>query len=139
MLSHQRSQVQQLYPIVDPALTPDGRAQALRLNRIFQREAARGMPLPSRWFVSPMRRPGETCGLEWGWVFGQDATADGEPSTNGCVKINGCANGCANGSAKPNGSANGCLSNCATGLEKGCSKQEMSWGVPAECVEVRLL
>ncbi|ODN84391.1 hypothetical protein L202_00351 [Cryptococcus amylolentus CBS 6039] len=27
------------------------------------------MPLPERWFVSPLKRAGETCGIEWGWLF----------------------------------------------------------------------
>lgn len=27
------------------------------------------MPLPSKWYVSPMKRAGETCGIEWGWLF----------------------------------------------------------------------
>lgn len=27
------------------------------------------MPLPSTWYVSPMKRAGETCGIEWGWLF----------------------------------------------------------------------
>ena len=31
------------------------------------------MPLPDKWFVTPLKRTGETCGLEWGWHFGADA------------------------------------------------------------------
>lgn len=59
----------QLYPITDPLLTPTGRRQAMTLGGVFAHEAAHGMPLPTRFFVSPMRRPGETLGLEWGWLF----------------------------------------------------------------------
>ncbi|WOO83694.1 putative phosphoglycerate mutase PMU1 [Vanrija pseudolonga] len=68
-LARSHPQVQLKYPITDPNLTPVGVAQARRLGAIFEAEAARGMPLPSRFFVSPLRRPGETCGLEWGWRF----------------------------------------------------------------------
>jgi hypothetical protein len=58
-----------MHPITDPKLTAAGRDQAARLGKVFEREAAAGMPLPTRWFVSPMRRPGETAGLEWKWLF----------------------------------------------------------------------
>lgn len=70
-------QVQVKYPITDPNLTTIGVAQARRLGAIFEREAAAGMPLPSRFFVSPLRRPGETCGLEWGWRF-KKAVVEGD-------------------------------------------------------------
>ncbi|KAL1406180.1 hypothetical protein Q8F55_007867 [Vanrija albida] len=68
--------VQLKYPITDPNLTPVGVGQAVRLGGIFEAEAAAGMPLPSRFFVSPLRRPGETCGLEWGWRFKAKREAD---------------------------------------------------------------
>ncbi|KAL0252684.1 hypothetical protein I308_102076 [Cryptococcus tetragattii IND107] len=58
-----------LYPILDPDLTDLGRSQAAALGYALQREAKRGMPLPSKWYVSPMKRAGETCGIEWGWLF----------------------------------------------------------------------
>ncbi|WVQ88332.1 hypothetical protein IAS59_002066 [Cryptococcus gattii] len=58
-----------LYPILDPDLTDLGRSQAAALGYALQREAKRGMPLPSTWYVSPMKRAGETCGIEWGWLF----------------------------------------------------------------------
>ncbi|ODO11794.1 hypothetical protein I350_00578 [Cryptococcus amylolentus CBS 6273] len=60
-----------LYPILDPDLTPLGREQAAALGHALRREAGRGMPLPERYFVSPLKRAGETCGIEWGWVFGE--------------------------------------------------------------------
>jgi hypothetical protein len=28
------------------------------------------MPKPQKWFTSPLLRPGETVGIEWGWMFG---------------------------------------------------------------------
>lgn len=48
-----------------------GREQATTLAHVFRRESAAGMPLPTRWFTSPMRRPGETVGLTWGWLYGK--------------------------------------------------------------------
>lgn len=35
----------------------------------LQREAKDGLPLPERWYVSPMRRPMETVGIQWGWLY----------------------------------------------------------------------
>ncbi|KIR56279.1 hypothetical protein I315_01344 [Cryptococcus gattii Ru294] len=63
------AQGQILYPILDPDLTDLGRSQAAAFGYALQREAKRGMPLPSTWYVSPMKRAGETCGIEWGWLF----------------------------------------------------------------------
>lgn len=48
-----------------------GREQATDLAHAFRRESAVGMPLPTRWYTSPMRRPGETVGLTWGWLYGK--------------------------------------------------------------------
>ncbi|WVQ71032.1 hypothetical protein IAR50_000557 [Cryptococcus sp. DSM 104548] len=64
-----------LYPILDPNLTPLGREQAAALRHALQREAGRGMPVPEKWFVSPLKRAGETCGIEWGWLFGDPEVA----------------------------------------------------------------
>ncbi|RSH92601.1 hypothetical protein EHS25_008046 [Saitozyma podzolica] len=58
------------YPILDPALTPLGRSQAAAVSQALQREIGRGMPKPQKWFTSPLLRPGETVGIEWGWMFG---------------------------------------------------------------------
>ena len=66
------------HPILDPSLTPLGRSQAADLATALQREAKKGMPLPEKWFVSPLRRTGETCGIEWGWVLD-----DGTPGERG--------------------------------------------------------
>ncbi|WVQ81940.1 hypothetical protein IAT38_004067 [Cryptococcus sp. DSM 104549] len=63
--------VQEVYQILDPSLTQLGRDQAAATGTAIQREVARGMPLPEKWFVSPLERAGETCGLEWGWAFGK--------------------------------------------------------------------
>jgi len=56
---------------------------------VFKREAGEGMPLPTRWFVSPMRRPGETAGLEWEWLFpGKASKTDlGHGVPGECVEV----------------------------------------------------
>jgi len=41
--------------------------QAESLATAFKREQGRGMPHPTLWFVSPLRRCGETLQAEWGW------------------------------------------------------------------------
>ena len=61
--------MQIIHPILDPLLTDLGREQAAHLASALQIEAARGMPLPDLWFTSPLKRTGETCGIEWGWRF----------------------------------------------------------------------
>lgn len=63
-------QIQLNHPILDPHLTPLGRSQASKLGSALQREIkGRGMPIPEKWFVSPLHRVGETCRLEWDWLF----------------------------------------------------------------------
>lgn len=53
----------------------------MTLGGVFASESAQGMPLPTKFFVSPMRRPGETLGLEWGWLFKAGAVSrPGSPS-----------------------------------------------------------
>lgn len=53
----------------------------MTLGGVFAAESAMGMPLPTKFFVSPMRRPGETLGLEWGWLFKAGAVSrPGSPS-----------------------------------------------------------
>ncbi|WVR05792.1 hypothetical protein IAU60_002817 [Kwoniella sp. DSM 27419] len=61
-----------MHPVLDPDLTPLGRSQAYQTRLALRREVKRGMPLPMAFFVSPLRRAGETCGIEWGWLFGDD-------------------------------------------------------------------
>ncbi|WVF70812.1 hypothetical protein IAT40_005606 [Kwoniella sp. CBS 6097] len=61
-----------LYPILDPDLTLLGRSQAYQTRKAIQREVGRGMPVPEKWYTSPLRRAGETCGIEWGWLFGDN-------------------------------------------------------------------
>lgn len=34
------------------------------------------MPKPQKWFTSPLLRPGETVGIEWGWMFGEVSEGD---------------------------------------------------------------
>ena len=34
------------------------------------------MPVPEKFFVSSLKRTGETCGLEWGWLFGSGVSAE---------------------------------------------------------------
>ncbi|WRT64041.1 uncharacterized protein IL334_000968 [Kwoniella shivajii] len=60
---------QMTYPILDPNLTALGRSQAFQTRSSLKREYEKGMPLPQKWFVSPLKRAGETCGIEWGWLF----------------------------------------------------------------------
>lgn len=71
--------------MIDPVLTPAGREQATNLALAFRRESAEGMPLPTKWYTSPMRRPCETVGLTWGWLFGKgedDVQAEGILATS---------------------------------------------------------
>ncbi|OWZ54516.1 hypothetical protein J007_01810 [Cryptococcus neoformans] len=73
-----------LHPILDPDLTDLGRSQAAALSYALQREFKRGMPLPNKWYVSPMKRAGETCGIEWGWLFEENkgkGKSQGVPAT----------------------------------------------------------
>ncbi|OWZ63143.1 hypothetical protein AYX14_03698 [Cryptococcus neoformans] len=73
-----------LHPILDPDLTDLGRSQAAALSYALQREITRGMPLPNKWYVSPMKRAGETCGIEWGWLFEENkgkGKSHGVPAT----------------------------------------------------------
>ena len=35
------------------------------------------MPVPERFFVSSLKRTGETCGLEWGWTV-SEKTGEGD-------------------------------------------------------------
>lgn len=63
------------YPVLDPLLTPLGESQAVSLGEAFQREHQRGMPVPERWFVSPLRRCGQTVELEWGWLLPEGVPA----------------------------------------------------------------
>ncbi|KAK4685821.1 hypothetical protein P7C73_g4318, partial [Tremellales sp. Uapishka_1] len=62
-------QVQKKRGILDPHLTPLGEAQASTLSRALRREVEKGMPRPERYFVSPLRRVGETATLEWSFLF----------------------------------------------------------------------
>ncbi|WWC66457.1 uncharacterized protein I206_100359 [Kwoniella pini CBS 10737] len=65
------------YPTLDPDLTTLGRSQAFETRLALQREIKRGMPVPSKWFVSPFKRAGETCGIEWGFMFSDEYEIDG--------------------------------------------------------------
>jgi hypothetical protein len=38
------------------------------------------MPIPEKFFVSSLRRTGETCGLEWGWTISENGC---EPEDRG--------------------------------------------------------
>jgi hypothetical protein len=57
---------------LDASLAPSGILEALEVSRALRREWKKGMPLPERFFVSSLKRTGETCGLEWGWTVSED-------------------------------------------------------------------
>lgn len=68
----------------DAALSPRGIAQGQEVAAALQREVLKGMPTPSKWFVSSLRRTGDTCGLEWGWLYtltGIKGAGRGVPAT----------------------------------------------------------
>jgi hypothetical protein len=60
----------------DASLAPSGISEALEVASALQREFGKGMPIPEKFFVSSLKRTGETCGLEWGWLFGSGITAE---------------------------------------------------------------
>lgn len=60
----------------DASLAPSGIAEALEEASALKREVCKGMPVPEKFFVSSLKRTGETCGLEWGWLFGSGDTAE---------------------------------------------------------------
>jgi hypothetical protein len=60
----------------DASLAPSGIAEALEVSSALKREVGKGMPIPEKFFVSSLKRTGETCGLEWGWLFGSGVRAE---------------------------------------------------------------
>jgi len=74
----------------DASLAPSGISEALEVSSALKREVRKGMPVPEKFFVSSLKRTGETCGLEWGWLFGSgvsDETGKGgwvEGEDRGC-------------------------------------------------------
>ncbi|KAL7410969.1 histidine phosphatase superfamily [Mrakia frigida] len=54
----------------DPSLTSLGESQARNISQAWVKEKEHGVPLPSRWYTSPMRRTGNTCLLSWEGIFG---------------------------------------------------------------------
>jgi hypothetical protein len=52
----------------DASLAPSGIIEALQVASALQREVIKGMPTPEKYYVSSLKRTGETCGLEWGWL-----------------------------------------------------------------------
>lgn len=59
----------------DPPLASLGKTQAANLALALQRGAAKGMPIPDRFFVSTLRRTGETCQVEWNWLKDNEEVA----------------------------------------------------------------
>ena len=53
----------------DASLAPSGISEALEVASALKREVGKGMPVPQKFFVSSLKRTGETCGLEWGWLL----------------------------------------------------------------------
>ena len=60
----------------DASLAPSGITEALEVASALKREVGKGMPIPEKFFVSSLKRTGETCGLEWGLLFGSELTAE---------------------------------------------------------------
>jgi hypothetical protein len=60
----------------DASLAPSGITEALEVSSALKREVGNGMQVPEKFFVSSSKRTGETCGLEWGWLFGSGITAE---------------------------------------------------------------
>lgn len=54
----------------DPSLTDLGETQARNISKAWVKAKEDGVPLPTRWFVSPLRRTGNTCLLSWEGIFG---------------------------------------------------------------------
>ncbi|CDZ98609.1 Predicted phosphoglycerate mutase [Phaffia rhodozyma] len=53
----------------DPVLTPLGESQARALSKAWLNASKNGIPLPTRWFVSPLQRTIQTCQITWGDVW----------------------------------------------------------------------
>ena len=72
-------------------LTEKGRKQASEFARSFERESTKGMPRPEKWFTSPLKRTGETCGLEWRWCFSAtvDRSTDSEDNADEPINVKG--------------------------------------------------
>jgi len=60
----------------DASLAPSGITEALEVASALKREVGKGMPVPEKFFVSSLKRTGETCGLEWGWLSGNGTTTE---------------------------------------------------------------
>lgn len=58
----------------DASLTAEGEAQIKELSNIYEREIAKGMPLPQSFYVSPMRRTLQTFELTWSWFLNLNET-----------------------------------------------------------------
>ena len=77
----------------DASLAPSGISEALEVASALKREVGKGMPVPERFFVSSLKRTGETCGLEWGWLL-NPSHPDGEGVTEKVGWVEGEDRGC---------------------------------------------
>jgi hypothetical protein len=68
----------------DASLAPSGISEALEIASALKREVGKGMPAPEKFFVSSLKRTGETCGLEWGWLLSAGSSI--EPRKVGWVE-----------------------------------------------------
>jgi hypothetical protein len=74
----------------DASLAPSGISEALEVASALKREVGKGMPVPEKFFVSSLKRTGETCGLEWGWLLSPGSSIEagkvgwGEGEDRGC-------------------------------------------------------
>lgn len=56
----------------DPYLTHVGEGQARALSKAWVNEAKHGVPLPTKWYTSPLRRTSRTCILSWEGIWGSE-------------------------------------------------------------------
>lgn len=61
----------------DASLAQSGILEATQVGEALKREYKKGMPVPESFFVSSLKRTGETCGLEWGWTVSEN-TGEGD-------------------------------------------------------------
>jgi len=77
----------------DASLAPSGISEALEVASALKMEVGKGMPVPQKFFVSSLKRTGETCGLEWGWLM-NPSNPEGEAVAEKVGWVEGEDRGC---------------------------------------------